>query len=136
MLPVEYKKLTSTLVDTQQSGAGQFGKKLGVLSRALLPVGDRFDVHANAGFASVKSDATARTRIGGTRSTSFIARDEPDSTNLTYGVGAAFRLHSRWSLSLDWQQYEVSEDDTNRLDLEAKYDVISLGLIVRLGVMD
>lgn len=101
-----------------------------------LPLGDRFDVHGHVGLASTKTDATASTRIGGSRSTSFTMTDDPDSTNMTFGVGAAFSLHSRWSLSLDWQRYEVSEDDTNRLDIEANYDVISLSLLFRLGAVD
>jgi opacity protein-like surface antigen len=98
-----------------------------------LPLGDKFDVHAHVGLATTRTDVTSLTRVGGSRSTSFTVTDDTDSINLTYGVGAAYRLHGRWSLSLDWQRYEVSEDDTSPLDIEANYDVISLSLLFRLG---
>ena len=101
-----------------------------------LPLGDRFDVHAQVGLATMMTDVTSSTLIGGTRSTSFTVTDDTDSTKLTLGVGAAFRLHPRWNLSLDWQRYEVSEDDTSPLDIESSYDVISLSLLVRLGALD
>ncbi len=101
-----------------------------------LPLGDRFDVHAQVGLATTMTDVTASTRVGGTRATSFIVTDDTDATALTFGIGAAFRLHPRWSLSLDWQRYEASEGDSSPIDIDANYDVISLGLHVRLGALD
>lgn len=101
-----------------------------------LPLGERFDVHAQVGLATVMTDVTASTRVPGTRATSFAVADDTDSTALTFGVGAAFRFNPRWSLSLDWQRYEASEKDSSPIDVDANYDVVSLGLRFRLGALD
>lgn len=98
-----------------------------------LPFKERFDVHAQVGGAMVRTDVESSTRFNATSPESYVVEDDADTLGLVYGAGAAVRVGSSWGLSLDWQRYEVSEDEDTPLDLDASYDALTLALTYAFG---
>lgn len=89
-------------------------------------------MHAQIGGAMVRTDITSSTSMATNPADEFAVEQDTDSLGLVYGVGAAVRFGSRWSLSADWQRYEVSEADDTPLDLNATYDAVTLALTFAL----
>ena len=85
----------------------------------ILPLADRFSVYGKLGLYHGTVDATVRTFT-------LNADASDDSTDLTFGLGAAFALTRQVSLRGEWQRYtDVGGSDTGKDDI----DVISLGVL-------
>lgn len=105
-----------------------------------LRFAEHFDVHAQVGVAYTKTHTSSSTVLfvdsPGPKFSPVRQSDldnESQSAGLFYGAGAAVELGKRWELSLDWQRYQVSEDDQTPIDLDAAYDAITIGLSVGFG---
>ena len=79
----------------------------GFTAAAVLkwPVTDDFAVHAKAGVFAWNSDVEVRVVEGGTGQ---VAGDD-DGTDAMYGVGIEWKLNGQWSLTAEWERYQLNE---------------------------
>lgn len=92
-----------------------------------VPLGEKFDLHAQLGLLFADTEITQTASIGGDSATdSFSANSE----DVFYGVGVGLHLGSNWSFSLDWRQFKDVGDDEETG--ESDVDRISLGVTYRL----
>lgn len=96
------------------NGSGDIGLNylVGVYGKASLPVTDRFDVFARAGYAFVDLDATVVTP-GGT------VEDSEDGAAL--GGGLEYDLTESWQLRGDYTWYGFGDTDTHAAMISAGY---------------
>ena len=94
----------------------------------ILPLGPAFDLHARVGLVFSETEARFTASAG---NDSLDIKTSGNSSDLFYGVGAAFNLGYNWSISIDWVQYQDVGDD--ELTWEADIDSLSLALIYRVG---
>ncbi len=98
----------TTTIRTDASSIDVFGV-------GILPVGEKFDVFAKAGFARVEVDATISDPLFGTISAS-------DSGNeLALGVGFNFKIGEKFALRAEYETFDTADS----------MDVISAGAIWR-----
>ena len=89
---------------------------VGVYGKASMPVSDKLDVFARAGYAFVDLDATVTTP-GGTDLTTV--EDSEDGAAL--GAGAEFDLTESWVLRGDYTWYGFGDTDTHAAMISAGY---------------
>ncbi|WP_300390531.1 outer membrane beta-barrel protein [Henriciella sp.] len=89
---------------------------VGLYGKASMPVTDRFDVFARAGYAYVDLDATVTTP-GGTD----IATVEDSADGAALGAGAEFDLTESWVIRGDYTWYGFDETDTHAAMISAGY---------------
>ncbi|MDH3750663.1 MAG: outer membrane beta-barrel protein, partial [Gammaproteobacteria bacterium] len=82
-------------------GDGWFGSV--VVSWPVSP--DRFSLTARAGLFGWESDIDVRVISGGTGSVS----DRDSGTDMLYGVGVEWHLNEQWSMTADWERYELTD---------------------------
>ena len=70
---------------------------------ALVP--DEFFLVGRAGFFSWESKTRVRVAQGGTGS---VAGDD-SGTDAMYGVGVEWQFDEKWSLTADWERYQLNE---------------------------
>lgn len=95
----------------QISGAGdiQLNYLVAAYARASLPVTDRLDVFARAGYAYIDLDATAFAPVTGTP----INLGSGSEDGFTAGAGVSFDLTESWELRADYTYYGFDQADTN-----------------------
>lgn len=100
------------------AGSGDIGLNylIGVYGRASMPVTDRFDVFARAGYAYVDLDADVQTPGGTTLAT---IEDSEDGAAL--GAGLNYDLTESWELRGDYTWYGFGNTDTHAAMLSAGY---------------
>lgn len=128
-LPITYQPATSSVSIDSSSFAL---KGLGI-----VPIGDRFNVHAHLGAFIANTEITAS---GGIQSRSFSGTVDDDSQDLMYGAGVGYRFHERWMLSVDWQRYAglgVDQDAVEESavsftleDVDGDIDTLTLSLLL------
>jgi hypothetical protein len=94
----------------------------------MLPVTERFDVHAKGGVYF--SDTRSRFRIRDLGFGENIVHGEVDASDqdLFAGVGGAWNINERYSLRFEFQRYfDVGEEDTG----EADFDMFAFSLLFR-----
>ena len=136
---VQYGELASQLsadVDLPDDTQGfvparfEYAFKVGgplISAVGILPLGDKFELYARAGFlfASVEREFTSR--INGQRGLSYSANG--DSQDLVYGVGVTFNINPAYAIRAEYQILdEVGE--SGRTGTES-LDNMSIGMIVR-----
>lgn len=89
---------------------------LGVYGKASMPVSDRLDLFARAGYAYIDLDATVVTP-GGTD----VATVEDSEDGAALGAGAEFALTENWQLRGDYTWYGFGETDTHAAMISAGY---------------
>ncbi|WP_300375707.1 porin family protein [Henriciella sp.] len=89
---------------------------VGVYGRYSVPVSDRFDVFARAGYAFIDLDATATTP-GGTE----IGRIEDSEDGAALGAGLNYDLTENWELRGDYTWYGFGSTDTHAAMFGAGY---------------
>ena len=79
----------------------------GFTAAAVLkwPVTDDFAVHAKAGIFAWNSDVDIRVVEGGSGQ---VAGDD-DGTDAMYGVGMEWKFSGQWSLTAEWERYQLNE---------------------------
>ena len=75
----------------------------GVLSWPISP--DRFSLTARAGLFAWKADIDVRVVSGGTGN---VSGDE-SGTDGMYGVGVEWRINPTWSITADWERYQLND---------------------------
>ena len=83
------------------------------------PVSADFFVYGKAGVIFWDASATSRAELA---SGSGSAGTSDDGTDLTYGIGASYRIGEGVSVRLDWDHYDISGDTDTDVDL------VSVGL--------
>lgn len=102
-------------------------KGFSVAALGAIPLGEKFNLHAQLGILFADTEITQAASVSTTfASESFSA----NSQDVFYGVGAAFHLGANWTFSLDWQTFKDVGDDEETG--ESDVDRISLGVIYRL----
>ena len=81
-----------------------------------MPVSDRLDLFARAGYAYIDLDATVVTP-GGTD----VATVEDSEDGAALGAGAEFALTENWQLRGDYTWYGFGETDTHAAMISAGY---------------
>jgi len=89
------------------SGDVQLNYLVGAYVRGILPVSDRFDLSARAGYAFVDVDAEVTTPGG----TTFAIADSEDG--FSAGAGATWDLTESWELRADYTWFGFDEVDVN-----------------------
>ncbi len=99
------------------AGPGDLGLDylIGGYGRFILPVSDRFDVFARAGYAFAEIDSTVAT-LGGNELT-FGGSDD----GLAFGAGAAFDLTERLALRADYTHYDFSDANAESFGINLEY---------------
>jgi len=85
----------------------------------LLPLGERFDLHAKAGLYF--SDTRLRSRIRDDAFGENIVHQEIDARDqdLFAGVGGAWHINDRYSLRFEYQRYfDVGDEDSGEGDVD------------------
>ena len=79
----------------------------GVTAAVVLrwPFADNFAVHAKAGVFAWNSDVDVRVVQGGTGQ---VIGDQ-DGTDAMYGIGLEWTIDDRWSLTAEWERYQLNE---------------------------
>jgi len=79
----------------------------GVTAAVVLrwPFADNFAVHAKAGVFAWNSDVDIRVVEGGTGQ--FLG--DQDGTDAMYGIGLEWTIDDRWSLTAEWERYQLNE---------------------------
>jgi len=88
-----------------------------------LPLSDRFELFGRAGFLFADTKISATLASGGFRDS------VSESDNINYaelGIGAAFDVHDRLTLRLEYRYFEDLDNEENSLDYT------SLGVVYRL----
>lgn len=80
---------------------------VGLYGKAALPVTDRFDVFARAGYAFIDMDASVRSPSGAAINT---IEDSDDGVAL--GAGAEYQLSERWNVRADYTWYDFEDTET------------------------
>ncbi len=94
---------------------GMDASSIDVFGVGILPVGEKFDVFAKAGFARVEMDATISDPLLGTISVS-------DSGNeLALGAGFNFKIGEKLAIRAEYETFDTAES----------MDVLSAGAILR-----
>lgn len=95
----------------QISGAGdvQLNYLVAAYARASIPVTNRLDVFARAGYAYIDLDATAFAPVTGTP----INLGSGSEDGFTAGAGLSFDLTESWELRADYTYYGFDQADTN-----------------------
>ncbi len=99
------------------AGPGDLGLDylVGGYGRFILPVSDRFDVSARAGYAFAEIDSTVQT-LGGNE---LIFGGSDDG--LAFGGSAAFDLTESLSLRADYTHYDFSDANAESFGLNLEY---------------
>jgi hypothetical protein len=94
----------------------------------MLPIGERFDVHAKAGLYF--ADTRFRARVRDVEFDQNILHDEihAGEREVFLGVGGAWNISDSYSLRFEYQRFlDVGDDDTTETDV----DLISLSVLFR-----
>jgi OmpA-OmpF porin, OOP family len=94
----------------------------------ILPVGERFDVHAKAG--AYLADTRLRARVRDVEFAENIVHQETDAGELEtfFGVGGAWNLSNNYSLRFEYQRFfDVGDDDHGEGDI----DLFALSVLFR-----
>lgn len=94
----------------------------------ILPVSERFDVHAKAGL--YLADTRYRARLRDVEFAENVLHSEVDAgeNEVFLGVGGAWNITDNYSLRFDYQRFlDVGDDDTAETDV----DLISLSILFR-----
>lgn len=128
--------LVSTVSGDYNTGAGvvpasvsftyNFGGPV-IAVLGILPLNDKFELYGRAGvlFASADRDATARIDGDGQR----IGGIKGDSTEMVYGVGAAFHINVMFSIRAEYMRFSDVGDPATTGTEDANN--IGIGLTVR-----
>jgi OmpA-OmpF porin, OOP family len=92
------------------------GRRLDLALVANIPLGERFEAYAKAGFANTEVESEFRSIDD-----NFQSKDS--STDAFYGVGLRFHFDAPWSLRLQWDRTQLGdyESDIDALWLGAEY---------------
>ncbi|MEE4161010.1 MAG: choice-of-anchor Q domain-containing protein [Woeseiaceae bacterium] len=79
----------------------------GITAAAVLrwPFADNFAVHAKIGLFAWESDVDVRVVEGGTGQ----VLGDQDGTEGMYGIGLEWTIDDRWSLTAEWERYQLNE---------------------------
>lgn len=94
----------------------------------ILPIGERFDVHAKAGVYI--ADTRLRTRVRDIEFADNIAHDETDAGEQEFflGLGGAWNINDSYSLRFEYQRFlDVGDDDSGEGDV----DLFALSVLFR-----
>lgn len=94
----------------------------------ILPIGERFDVHARAGV--YLADTRLRSRVRDIEFADNIAHNEIDAgeQEVFVGLGGAWNINDSYSLRFEYQRFlDVGDDDSGEGDV----DLFALSLLFR-----
>lgn len=79
----------------------------GITAAVILrwPFADNFAVHAKAGVFAWEGDVDVRVVEGGTGQ----VLGDQDGTDAMYGIGLEWKIDDRWSLTAEWERYQLNE---------------------------
>lgn len=98
------------------TGDVQLNYLTGIYGRVNLPLNERLDVFARAGWAYVDIDADVVTPGGTTLGT---VQDSEDGA--AFGAGMSYNMTENWELRGDYTYYAFDNTDTNGLTIGAGY---------------
>ncbi|MEP3889992.1 MAG: outer membrane beta-barrel protein [Hellea sp.] len=74
----------------------------GVFARGILPVSEKFDLFARAGYGTAKAEATATGSTALLPGFSATATESQSSSGFAYGVGAEYHIDARHGIRIDY----------------------------------
>jgi len=94
----------------------------------MLPIGERFDVHAKAGIYVADTRLRSRLRDVEFADNFLHAEDRASETEFFFGVGGAWNINDSYSLRVEYQRYlDLGDDDTG----EGDADLIGVSMLFR-----
>ena len=74
----------------------------GIFARGILPVNEKFDLFARAGYGTAKAEAMATGRTTLLPGFSATASESQSSNGFAYGVGAEYHINARHGIRIDY----------------------------------
>ncbi len=93
---------------------------LNVSVLGIIPLGDTVELYGKAGFFQWDSEGRVRADFGegGIQESSF----SDSGTDLSYGAGISANLSEKFSLGLEYQIFNIDEEDVSNLSIGAQFN--------------
>ena len=94
--------------------------------KVSLPLNEKFEINARAGWYMWKTDVVATASLGGTYNGQAIAASgsaskKYDGTDMYYGVGAVYNIDKNIAVGVDYTRFKIDTVDVDTRNVKAKY---------------